>query len=96
MTKRVCEHPGCERPHGAKGLCRPHYERKRQGRPLDPQIRYKPNGAKCTAEWCERLGVIHHMCEPHHRKWRQQNHAARFEKREGMKQHGPGLCLLLR
>lgn len=34
-TSRACSVPGCERPHEARGLCSRHYQRQREGIPLD-------------------------------------------------------------
>ena len=39
MTNRTCTIDNCARPHKAKGLCQPHYDRKRKG--LDPEGTYR-------------------------------------------------------
>ena len=54
--RRKCTIKNCDRPHKARGLCVPHYQRLRAGRSLEPEIRLKRkrHGPICTEEGCYR------------------------------------------
>lgn len=51
---RTCELTWCSRKHWARGLCRPHYQRRRDGRDLRPPIRDYDPGPRAPVG--ERIG----------------------------------------
>lgn len=74
---RVCSVDGCTSKHVAKGFCRLHYQRDKNGIPLDqkPQER-SPRGhrALCTVDGCHRLRrTANGLCDTH--EWRRKNGA---------------------
>lgn len=67
-----CMVDGCERKHGARGLCLMHYKRvTRTGdaRDATPQIRL-PNFGSCAVEVCERPAMTKGLCEAHYQRSR--------------------------
>lgn len=78
MTSRTCSHPGCDRPHFARGWCDFHDHRAQRGIPLDApkwsQPLRKPRAKKvkppCSIEGCDQPSWCHGMCRRHHQRWR--------------------------
>ena len=56
MSDRTCDLPGCSRPYKALGMCGLHYQRHRDGRPLDLQPQ--------RADYREMLDLIAHGVDP--------------------------------
>lgn len=54
---RVCEKPGCEGPHKARGFCEAHYEEWR-----------KTEGPRCSEPGCDRPLVARGVCRTHYNK----------------------------
>jgi hypothetical protein len=74
--KRGCIHPGCDKPHEAKGYCRVHYLRQRAGRDMDAPFRVVPEVAKrekCAIWDCESQVHARGKCVIHYqgdrKKW---------------------------
>lgn len=44
MSKRICKHPGCDRPHRAKGWCTMHYFRARRDADMDAPAQVQNHG----------------------------------------------------
>jgi HNH endonuclease len=59
MSMRLCEWPGCSRPHNADGLCSMHYQRRFHGRDMDAPVRHRRKKgeppASCVIENCDNL-----------------------------------------
>ena len=59
MAERLCEWPGCPRPHNAGGLCAMHYQRRYHGRDMDAPVRlHRKKGEPpmiCVIENCNNL-----------------------------------------
>ena len=65
----ACTVPGCDRPAHAKGLCRAHYDRRRDGASLDAPVRaYRQPKATCTVEGCPRGAVARGLCGAHYQR----------------------------
>lgn len=60
---RVCEIPGCGRPHLARGMCNAHYL---QWWSTTTDLDKKP----CTVEECQRPHASHGYCGNHAKNWR--------------------------
>jgi hypothetical protein len=69
---RVCDFPGCERGHYARGLCNTHWRqwRDRPGQPLTPIAEYVKGGGtgECTFPECTRRAQAKGLCRSHHRQ----------------------------
>jgi hypothetical protein len=63
---KLCEWPGCQRPHSAKGLCDLHYQRQKNGREMDAI----PRGSVefCTWPGCGRRHSSKGLCGMHYRR----------------------------
>ena len=61
---RLCEWPGCKRPHSAKGLCDLHYQRQKNGTEMDAI----PRGSVefCTWPGCDRKHSSKGLCGMHY------------------------------
>lgn len=62
---RLCTVEGCERKLYAKGLCEPHYKRKRARGTTDPRPKLS-----CRVEGCQRKHVANGLCGMHHQRFR--------------------------
>lgn len=63
MAQRICEFPGCGRPHYAHGLCRPHGRQKKRGQALvglPPYVR-----RHCSVQACDLEPVSLGLCSKH-------------------------------
>jgi hypothetical protein len=67
---RVCEHPGCFRPHSSHGLCRGHGQRLAAGLPMDAPFREKKAGRVCGFEGCARTYYANGWCNVHYQRAR--------------------------
>ena len=73
MAKRgVCKIKGCSRKHYGRGLCLFHYERLRNGTPLDAplQTRNTKHDELCSVEGCGRKYYAKNLCMLHYRRLR--------------------------
>lgn len=65
-TPRICSVPGCDRPHVARGLCKPHYRKARaEGLPDAEPVRYSP---VCSIDGCGMPEDKRGMCGKHYRR----------------------------
>lgn len=66
---RLCEIPGCGRPHKARGYCIGHYMRVKERGDVRPEV---PLGAErpCVVEGCGRKHYGRGWCRAHHERWR--------------------------
>jgi hypothetical protein len=64
----TCASFQCNLPVLAKGLCSPHYQRARRGRPLDTPLRERTTSPTqpCPVEGCERLQQKCGLCQKHY------------------------------
>lgn len=65
---RLCEWPGCARPHSAKGYCKTHYQRQRKGTDMDG--RYRCFILFCTWPGCNRKHYLKGLCSLHYDRQR--------------------------
>ena len=67
----TCTGPNCTRTVHGRGLCKSHYNQRREGRPLAPlMVRPTPDGP-CTADGCDTAAVSKGMCRLHYQAaWR--------------------------
>lgn len=66
-SQRDCSHPGCDRPHSAKGWCAAHYQRALRGDDMDAPFGEKKT---CTHPGCNRPHNARGYCYVHyHRKY---------------------------
>ena len=73
MNKRLCEWPGCERPHNAGGLCSLHYSRRYHGRDMDapphPRRKKCEPPTPCIIENCDGLRMFANgLCPMHYQR----------------------------
>lgn len=70
MDNDTCSVAGCDRPQWRRGMCSPHRQRARKGKPLDtPPIR-EPRGPVCGAQGCARKHHAQGYCEMHYERLR--------------------------
>lgn len=71
MSERTCSIPECGRGVLARGLCGGHYQRQREGRPVDGPLRPHgiPQGKICTVEGCFKPPVSRGWCAMHYTRW---------------------------
>lgn len=64
---KVCSVQDCEKYVHAKNLCSGHYQRQRNGKPLDdtPLPSVRSADAVCDIEWCERSHYSSGLCQMH-------------------------------
>ena len=67
---RICEVPGCDRDHSAKGCCRMHYNRLQEGRRLDAPIQDRSPIPKCRQKGCDRISRAKGYCDFHYHRVR--------------------------
>jgi hypothetical protein len=66
-SQRGCAHPGCGRPHAAKGWCAAHYQRKLRGDDMDAPL---GEPRTCSHPGCGRPHSARDYCSAHyHRKF---------------------------
>lgn len=74
MSDRICDFPGCERRHSARGWCHAHYQQAAKGLPLTP-LRPRVATAKadgdrgCEVAGCPRVHDARGLCNAHYRAW---------------------------
>lgn len=68
----VCVIEGCQRNVYSKNMCGPHYNRNREGRPLDTpiQTKVKSKTGVCSIDNCERPHLARGFCRPHYERWK--------------------------
>ena len=69
----MCKIEGCERPHYARGLCALHWQRVRNGTPLDKPIQAQQSraGRTCRIEGCDREPrTTRELCHAHYMRQR--------------------------
>lgn len=71
--KKVCSIEGCGAPHRAKGLCKRHYTRQHEGKPMEPPRRVPK---VCSESGCVKPAKSRGMCGMHYERWRKQRPAA--------------------
>jgi hypothetical protein len=90
---RQCKVEGCERPYLALGHCRLHYQRQREGRPMDGVKPVEP-ARDCSISECPRPVTKRGKCEYHYRRGiretkglrvRESLHPSTFRDRSGNK-----------
>lgn len=74
MSKRICDVPGCERVHEARGYCRAHYRRwQATGSPGPAEIQKKsplPSDGLCIVIVCEHPARTRGYCNGHYARFR--------------------------
>lgn len=73
MSDATCSLGDCDRPHYAKGYCRPHYFRwSRFGDPLagTPIRRRKETRGTCSVKDCHRPHYCQGWCQSHYNRWK--------------------------
>lgn len=68
-TDKTCTHGDCEYPIYMNGLCRRHYDRKRNGLDMDKPIK-RHKVKYCTVEDCWRPARTRGLCQAHYARWR--------------------------
>ena len=86
MTKRVCEIPGCNKPHYGRGYCHKHYQRwKRHGDPLSNP--FKTRGT-CSAGDCDRPHHAGGYCSLHYRRLKRRGNTVSIFREHGKTKSG--------
>lgn len=65
MSDKKCSVRGCDLSHYGKGLCSRHYQRSRQGVPLDAEFREKDGTQGCSIKGCRGKHSAHGLCGLH-------------------------------
>ena len=63
-----CSVEGCAKPFYGLDLCNMHYQRKKNGNPLDASQKYSNKGKKCKIENCDRDAKTKGMCSGHYQR----------------------------
>lgn len=63
MTTKLCSIDECDKPHRARGRCKPHYESWRLSR-------YNLTAPPCGVEGCENPVRTRGWCTKHYKRWR--------------------------
>lgn len=76
-TIRMCEFPGCDKKHDAKGLCHSHYSQKWKGKNLKPlHEKWRKRGTPPRVQYCEVPCLVPELDGPCH-EW------IRFKTKDG-------------
>lgn len=69
--KRTCTHPSCPRDHYSNGLCQLHYQRRRDGKPLDDPVRAPriPRTGECHVTGCDKPIKQNGYCSTHTKRF---------------------------
>lgn len=87
VADRLCSYEGCMRKLLAKGFCSAHYERQRNGWPLDKPIR-RFGQKHCSVENCDRPHKSGGYCQMHYLRWLYQGTPGEVEPRGFGRQAG--------
>ena len=79
QEERTCKVEGCDAIAKSRGMCASHYNRVYEGRPVDAPLirRTRYAGARCSVKECIKPASVHHMCQYHYSRWRDQNRVGR-------------------
>lgn len=70
-TPPLCSVADCGRVSQARGLCPAHYQRHRDGKPLDaPMRKRRETFAFCAVDGCDRQSLARELCQMHYWRWR--------------------------
>jgi len=69
--KATCQAQDCDRPVQARGYCSAHYQRWRDGKPIDaPMRKRRETYESCTVDGCDKVSYCRQMCAAHYFHWR--------------------------
>lgn len=71
MPNRTCSVKDCDKPHSARGWCRPHYQRWRKYGDVLADEPFMERGKydTCTVDKCERSPHARSWCKKHYARW---------------------------
>lgn len=73
---RNCTQPGCTGKHYSLGWCQLHYQRRRDGTPMDaPKWVYTPT--ECAVDGCTDAAICKGFCNPHYQRHNRTGHPER-------------------
>ena len=65
----ACDVEGCERPRYAKGLCQPHYKRRRRHGDVFAEVPIGRQVSVCAVEGCQQRVDAQGWCHGHYQRW---------------------------